>query len=54
MNHIKCILSILLAIIIVIIFYRINLENRTIILNDKFSKNLNDNIKINDKCFKYK
>ena len=52
-ENMRIILSLLLGFIVIVMFYRINIENRTIILTDKFNKNINDDIKINNKCFKY-
>ena len=52
-EFIKKVVSICLALVVILLFYKMNKENRNIILNDKFSKRINDKIKINDKCFKY-
>ena len=43
----KKIVSVLFAILIVILFYKILLNKKTIILNKNFEKN----VKINNKCF---
>lgn len=52
-EFIKKVVSVCLALVVVLLFYKMNKENRNIILNDKFNKRNNDKIKINDKCFKY-